>query len=88
MTKVEALQDFNLARFNEITNIQRGAKDVPGKLFTGDRFECSEEMADYLLGNNPLNKCVVKVIEYKPVKEANFVEKAEKPKKVAKKKKK
>ena len=90
MIKLEALQDFTLKRFDELQNLVRGAKDEHGKLFTGDRFECEEELADYLLGNNSLNLCVVKVIEHKPVKEATFVDKEEKKKskKVAKSKKK
>ena len=46
-----------------------------------DTFECDKEMVDYLTGNNPLNKAVVKVIEVIP--EENQEEKS---KKVTKKK--
>lgn len=68
MIKVEALQEFTLARFNEIENIERTRRSEEGKLFTGDKFECEKELCDYLLGANPLGKAVVKVIEVIPAK--------------------
>lgn len=79
MIKVEALQEFTLARFNEIENIERVRRSEEGKLFTGDKFECEKELCDYLLGANPLGKAVVKVIEVIPekVKEEPKVEKVE-----------
>ena len=76
MIKVEALQEFTLARFDEIENIERTRRSEEGKLFTGDKFECEKELADYLLGANPLGKAVVKVIEVIPAK----VETKEEPK--------
>lgn len=93
MIKVEVIETFTLGRFGELKNIERHNQDTHGKLYVGDKFECSEELADYLTGNNPLNKKVVKVIEVKPVKDAKFVEKEEKEtkktsKKVAKRKEK
>ena len=67
MIKVEVInEDFTLERFNELKNITRKSKEEKGKLFKGDTFECSETMVDYLTGNNPLNKVVVKVIEVEP----------------------
>ena len=69
MIKVEALEDFTLKRFEELKNIQRKSKEQKGKLFAGDIFECDEKMADYLTGNNPINRAVVKVIEVIPEKE-------------------
>lgn len=66
MIKVEVIENFSLKRFNEIANLERAKQNVAGKLNVGDKFECSKELADYLLGNNPLNKAVVKVIEVKP----------------------
>lgn len=97
MVKVEVIETFTLGRFNELNNIQRKAHSEVGKLFVGDTFECSQELADYLTGNNALNKVVVKVIEVKPevkVKDAVIVEEKEEKKtsvkknKVAKKKEK
>ena len=70
MIKVEVINDdFTLERFNELKNIVRKSKEEKGKLFKGDTFECSEELWDYLSGNNPLNKKVVKIIEVEPKKE-------------------
>ena len=70
MIKVEVInEDFTLERFNELKNITRKSVEEKGKLFKGDTFECDEKMVDYLTGNNPLNKVVVKVIEVEPEKE-------------------
>ena len=70
MIKVEVVnEDFTLERFGELKNIVRKNKEEKGKLFKGDVFECSEELCDYLSGNNPLKKAVVKIIEVEPEKE-------------------
>lgn len=66
MIKVEVIEEFCLARFNELKNIERVAKEEKGKLFKGDKFECTKDLADYLLGQNKLNRPVVKVIEVEP----------------------
>ena len=63
MIKVEVTEDFTLEKFNELKNIIRKTKEQEGKLFIGDTFECDKKMADYLTGNNPINRAVVKVIE-------------------------
>lgn len=92
MIKCVVTEDFSLREFAKLTNIVRKARNVEGKLFVGDTFECDEEMAEYLTGKNPLNKVVVNVIE---VKEAKVVEEeveqeetteVEEPKKTTKKK--
>lgn len=78
MIKVEVInEDFTLERFGELKNIVRKNKEEKGKLFKGDVFECSEELCDYLSGNNPLKKAVVKIIEIKPKKEQWAVTKEE-----------
>ena len=66
MIKVEVIEEFTLEKFNELKNIVRKDKEEIGRLFIGDTFECDEEMAKYLTGNNDLNKVVVKVIEVIP----------------------
>ena len=92
MVKCEVIEKFNLKDFAKLKNIKRVAKNVEGKLFVGDTFECDEAMADYLTGNNVLKKDVVKVIEVakkETTKEAKIIEeviKEEKPKKSNKKK--
>lgn len=69
MIKVEVTEDFTLQEFNKLKNIVRKCKEQEGKLFIGDIFECDEKMADYLTGNNSINRAVVKVIEVIPEKE-------------------
>ena len=85
MIKCEAIQEFTLGRFNELQNIQRPI-DTGNKLSIGDTFECSKELADYLLGNNPKNFVAVKVIEVIPEKLKTETTPIEKPKRVTKKK--
>ena len=76
MIKVEVIEKFNLKDFDKIKDtLVRKSIDVEGQLFVGDTFECTRQMADYLLGENPLNKAVVRVIEVEPIKDAVFVEK-------------
>lgn len=67
MIKVEVLENFRFARYKEIEKslISKTRKEQ-GKLFKGDIFECNKEMADYLLGDNPIHRAVVKVIEIIP----------------------
>lgn len=81
MIKVEVIEEFTLARFDELKNIQRKAKEEKGRLFVGDIFECTEDMVEYLTKTNSLKKAFVKVVEVIPeeVKE-------EKPKKATTKK--
>ena len=66
MIRVEVIKDFDLKAFDELKNIKRTGKDVKGSLFVGDTFECSQDMVEYLTGNNRLGKVVIKVIEVKP----------------------
>ena len=80
MIKCEVIEKFNLKEFAKLKNIQREAKDVEGKLFVGDTFECDEKMADYLTGNNKIGRAFVKVIEVheeKPKEEKKEVVKEE-----------
>lgn len=67
MIKGEVInEDFTLKKFDELKNITRKSVEEKGKLFKGDTFECDEKMVDYLTGNNPLKKVVVRVIEILP----------------------
>lgn len=69
MLRVEVIEDFNLGRFNELTNIERKGQEEQGRLYVGDRFTCTEEMAEYLLSKNSLGRAFVKLIEIIPAKE-------------------
>lgn len=66
MIKCEVIKEFTLERFDELKNIERKTFDTKGKLYVGDIFECTEEMAKYLMGDNKDKQVVVKVIEVKP----------------------
>lgn len=68
MFKVEVVEEFTLGKFNELKNIERVGADTPGALHVGDKFECTQDMCDYLTGRNDKGKCVVKVIEVIPPK--------------------
>lgn len=68
MIKCKAISDFTLKDFDKLTNIKRKAIETPGKIYTGDEFTCTEEMAKYLTGGNDKGKVVVKVIEVLPIK--------------------
>lgn len=68
MIKVKAIEKFTLKDFSKLRNIKRNKLDIKGTLFVGDEFECDKEMADYLLGNNPLNKQVIELVEITPEK--------------------
>ena len=54
MIKLETTYEFTLGRFNELIHITRKnhEKNEKGRLYIGDTFECSKELADYLTGNN------------------------------------
>lgn len=66
MIKVETIEKFNLKDFDKIKIIKRKNLDAKGTLYVGDIFECDENMAKYLTGNNVLGKTVVKIIEVEP----------------------
>ena len=65
MKLLEATQQFTLGRFNELKNIVRvnpiNAKD--GTVYTGDTFECNNDLARYLMGDNENNLVVVKELK-------------------------
>lgn len=77
MIKCEVTKEFTLERFDELKNIQRRRIDTKGKLYVGDTFSCTKEMADYLMGKNLKGDVVVKVIEVEPEKEEYEVAKVE-----------
>lgn len=93
MVKVIVTSEFTLGRFAELKNIERADtnKKEEGHLYVGDKFECTQEMADYLTGENKVHRSFVKIIEIIPEAKPKAVkeekEEIKKPtkKKVAKK---
>ena len=68
MIRVEVIEDFTLGRFDELVDIERKNTDTYGRLYVGDVFSCTKEIADYLLGENALKRPFIKVIEVIPEK--------------------
>lgn len=103
MVKVKVIKDFRLGKFNEIKNLVRAnkAKNTQGYLYINDIFECSDDMAGYLMNieghKNPANAVFIsKVpIEVKPdnneketkVEEIKEEIQEEKPKRVTRRRK-
>ena len=69
MIKVEVIENFTLEDYNKLKNVKKVISRKENEFGVRDTFECDEKMADYLTGNNTLNKVVVKVIEVIPKKE-------------------
>jgi hypothetical protein len=68
MIKVEVIENFTLEDYNKLKNVKKVISRKENEFGVRDTFECDKEMVDYLTGNNPLNKVVVKVIEVEPEK--------------------
>ena len=66
MIKVEVIENFTLEDYNKLKNVKKVISRKENEFGARDTFECDEKMVDYLTGNNPLNKVVVKVIEVEP----------------------
>jgi len=81
MIKCEVIEKFTLEDFNKLKNVKKVMNRKENEFGVKDTFECDKEMVDYLTGNNPLNKVVVKVIEVIPEENQEG-----KPKKVTKNK--
>ena len=77
MIRCEVIEAFTLGRFDELENIERVGQDTYGRLNTGDKFECTKDLADYLLGDNHVKRAVVKVIEVIPKKKVEDNKKIE-----------
>lgn len=69
MIKVEVIEKFTLEDYNKLKNVKKVISRKENEFGVRDTFECDEKMADYLTGNNALNKVVIKVIEIIPKKE-------------------
>ena len=67
MIKCEVIENFTLEKFNQLKNVNKVISRKDNEFGVKDTFECDKEMADYLLGNNVLNKTVVKVIEVQEI---------------------
>lgn len=77
MIKVKALQKFTYKDFKKIKNLVRNNKNdnLEGTLYTGDTFECTDEMSKYLTGE--CGYVLVKVIEIIPKEKVVEIEKSD-----------
>ncbi len=66
MIKCEVIERFDLKDYNKLKNVKKVISRKENEFGVGDTFECDEEMAKYLLGDNVLKKVVVKVVEVEP----------------------
>lgn len=66
MVKCEVIENFTLEDYSKLKNVKKVISRKENEFGAKDTFECDEKMGDYLTGNNPLNKVVVKVIEVEP----------------------
>ncbi len=80
MIKCKVIENFTLEKFNQLENVKKIEIRKDNEFGVGDTFDCTEKMADYLTGNNALNKTVVKVIEVEP-EQIEEVKTEQKPKK-------
>lgn len=93
MVKVIVLDNFHLDKFKKLKNIERAdvSKNSDGYLYKGDTFECTEDMAEYLMNmeghRNPANKIFVSKVPLEVIpKETTVAKEAqveeEKPKRI------
>ena len=93
MVKVIVLDNFHLDKFKKLKNIERAdvSKNSEGYLYKGDTFECSEDIAEYLMNTeghrNPANKIFVSRVPLEVIPKDMAVEKEaqieeEKPKRI------
>ena len=68
MVKVQAIIDFNYAKYDKIKNLESINKVVENKIFAGDTFDVENSEALYLTGKNKNNIVAVKVLEVIPEK--------------------
>lgn len=68
MIKCKVIESFTLEKFDELKNLKKAnpVLNEHKKLYVNDTFECSKEMAEYLLGGNSRKRIVVKIIEIIP----------------------
>lgn len=71
MNKVEVTEYFTLEEFDKLKNIVKLEKREENEFASGDTFECTDKMVDYLMGNNPANMSVIRVLQKTITKKKN-----------------
>lgn len=69
MVELVITQYITLKDYKKLISVEKVRKGMSENEFnTGDKIKCDIKMAKYLLGDNPLNKPVAKVLEIIPDK--------------------
>ena len=66
MIRCEVTRSFTLGKYKELINVVKVITRKENEFDKGDTFECDEEMAKYLTGNNANGDVVVRIIEVVP----------------------
>lgn len=64
--KCEVIKKFTLKDFGKLKDVKKVVNRKKDEFDIKDTFKCEKEMADYLMGENPFNKIVIKVLEVEP----------------------
>lgn len=72
MIKCEVIKKFTLKKFNKLKDVEKVGNRNKDEFDVKDTFKCEKEMADYLMGKNPYNEVVIKVLEVEPKKETKI----------------
>lgn len=74
MIRCEVIKKFTLKEFGKLKDVKKVGNRSKDEFDVKDTFKCEKEMADYLMGKNPYNEVVIKVLEVEPEKENDVIE--------------
>lgn len=66
MIKCEVIKKFTLKEFGKLKDVKKVGNRNKDEFDVKDTFKCEKEMADYLMGENPFNETVIKILEVEP----------------------
>ena len=64
--KCEVIKKFTLKDFGKLKDVKKVVNRKKDEFDIKDTFKCEKEMADYLMGENPFNEIVIKILEVEP----------------------
>lgn len=72
MIRCEVIKKFTLKEFEKLKDVEKVGNRSKDEFDVKDTFKCEKEMADYLMGENPFNETVIKILEVEPEKEVKI----------------
>lgn len=72
MIKCEVIKKFTLKKFEKLKDVKKVGNRGKDEFDVKDTFKCDKKMADYLMGENPFNETVIKILEVEPKKEVKI----------------